>query len=61
MSEKSRSPYHCHLMSDKVKEKIADKSKKTGLAQWIIVEKILEGALLKPKFNAREWLKNLEG
>lgn len=46
MSEKlkTRSALHLYKMSDDVKSKLAETEKATGLAQWLIVEKLLEDA-----------------
>lgn len=59
-NEKKRSQYHCHLMSTKVQGELKKLSNKTGLAQWLIAEKILEGALTRPKFDAKKWLKEIQ-
>jgi len=59
MKEKKRSPFHLHKMSDNVKKELSKKSITSGLAQWLIIERVLEGALGDKKFDAQKWLKEL--
>lgn len=39
---KTRSPMYLYKMSDKVQGKLDDAERKSGIAKWLIVEKILE-------------------
>lgn len=50
---------HLHKMSKKVKQELIKKSKTSGLSQWFIVEKLLEGSLFNKDFDPAKWLKEL--
>ncbi len=39
---KTRSPMYLYKMSDKVKAKLEEAEQKSGIAKWLIVEKVLE-------------------
>ncbi len=60
MKEKKRTAVHFNQMSDEVAEALAKKSKGSGVARWVIAEKILESVLLpKSNIDVKKWLKSL--
>lgn len=58
--KKKSKPLHLNQMSDRVQKKLTTLSNKTGMAKWVIAEKILEGGLgFKKDFDINDWVKGL--
>ena len=57
-TEVKRSSMNLYSMSDKVIAGMDKLSKDSGIAKWLIVEKILENSLKRnTKFDVKKWLK----
>jgi len=55
-----RSPMNLFRCSKKVQAKITQVAQKKKIAKWLLVEKLLDGALgVTPRFDAAKWLKAL--
>ena len=56
---KTRSTLYCRQMSDDVKVKVSETAATMGIAQWLVIEKILESAFGiddEDTFDVAKWI-----